>query len=103
MPPLGLITVAALFPKNWTIRLSDRAFDKLLDADILWADLVMIIGNRLGDFLGVHVLLRDQDHLCAADNAGDQSQVAAFAPHRLDDERARPEARETHDGRGTQQ
>src|SRR6266571_8375570 len=47
MPPLGLITVAALFPKNWTIRLSDRAFDKLLDADILWADLVMISGMHV--------------------------------------------------------
>ena len=34
MPPLGLITVAALCPKNWTIRLIDRAFDELLDADL---------------------------------------------------------------------
>ena len=47
MPPLGLITVAALFPKNWTIRLSDRTFDELLDADILWADLVMISGMHV--------------------------------------------------------
>src|ERR1700694_4606243 len=47
MPPLGLITVAALCPKNWTIRLTDRAFDELLDADILWADLVMITGMHV--------------------------------------------------------
>src|SRR6202521_2705978 len=47
MPPLGLITVAALCPKNWTIRLIDRAFDELLDADILWADLVMISGMHV--------------------------------------------------------
>src|SRR6266481_304710 len=47
MPPLGLITVAALCPKNWTIRISDRAFDELLDADILWADLVMISGMHV--------------------------------------------------------
>ena len=47
MPPLGLITVAALCPKNWTIRLIDRAFDELLDADLLWADLVMISGMQV--------------------------------------------------------
>jgi radical SAM superfamily enzyme YgiQ (UPF0313 family) len=42
LPPLGLITVAALCPKEWTIRLIDRAFEDLLDADLLWADLVMV-------------------------------------------------------------
>ena len=46
-PPLGLLTVAALCPKNWTIRLIDRSFEKLLDADILWADLVMVSGMRV--------------------------------------------------------
>jgi radical SAM superfamily enzyme YgiQ (UPF0313 family) len=47
MPPLGLITVAALSPKRWTIRLIDRAFDELHDEDILWADLVMISGMHV--------------------------------------------------------
>jgi radical SAM superfamily enzyme YgiQ (UPF0313 family) len=47
MPPLGLITVAALCPKNWTIRLADRAFDELFDADFLWADLIMISGMHV--------------------------------------------------------
>jgi radical SAM superfamily enzyme YgiQ (UPF0313 family) len=47
MPPLGLITVAALCPKDWTIRLIDRAFDELLEADLLWADLVMISGMQV--------------------------------------------------------
>lgn len=42
MPPLGLITVAALCPNEWAIRLIDRALEDLLDADILWADLVMV-------------------------------------------------------------
>ncbi len=46
-PPLGLITVAALCPKNWAIRLIDRSFEDLLDADILWADLVMVSGMRV--------------------------------------------------------
>jgi radical SAM superfamily enzyme YgiQ (UPF0313 family) len=46
-PPLGLVTVAALCPKSWTLRLIDRSFEELLDADILWADLVMVSGMRV--------------------------------------------------------
>ena len=42
MPPLGLITVAAFCPKQWTIRLVDLAFQELSDEDLLWADLVMV-------------------------------------------------------------
>src|SRR5438876_10049144 len=41
-PPLGLITVAALCPANWTIRLIDHAFEELRDEDLKWADLVMV-------------------------------------------------------------
>jgi radical SAM superfamily enzyme YgiQ (UPF0313 family) len=46
-PPLGLLTVGALCPKSWTLKLIDRSFEDLLDADILWADLVMISGMRV--------------------------------------------------------
>ena len=42
MPPLGLITVAALCPASWQIRLLDRAFEDLRDEDLLWADLGMV-------------------------------------------------------------
>jgi radical SAM superfamily enzyme YgiQ (UPF0313 family) len=42
VPPLGLITVAALCPKQWEIRLVDLAFDELNDEDLLWANLVMV-------------------------------------------------------------
>jgi radical SAM superfamily enzyme YgiQ (UPF0313 family) len=41
-PPLGLITVAALCPPNWTLRLLDHAFDEIRDEDYQWADLVMV-------------------------------------------------------------
>src|SRR5579859_833537 len=41
-PPLGLITVAALCPATWEIRLIDHAFEEIRDEDLLWADLVMI-------------------------------------------------------------
>jgi radical SAM superfamily enzyme YgiQ (UPF0313 family) len=43
-PPLGLLTLAPLCPKNWKLRLIDRSFEALLDRDILWADLVMVSG-----------------------------------------------------------
>jgi len=42
MPPLGLVTVAALCPPTWHIRLIDRAFEELRDEDLLWANLVMV-------------------------------------------------------------
>src|SRR5215472_14338527 len=42
MPPLGLITVAALCPESWTLRLVDQAVEELTDEDIRWADLVMV-------------------------------------------------------------
>ena len=41
-PPLGLITVAALCPATWQIRLIDHAFEEIRDADLQWADLVMV-------------------------------------------------------------
>src|SRR5215470_4050731 len=42
VPPLGLITVAALCPKQWKIRLVDLAFEELTDEALLWANLVMV-------------------------------------------------------------
>ena len=41
-PPLGLITVAALCPSTWTLKLLDHAFDEIADADLAAADLVMV-------------------------------------------------------------
>ncbi|MEJ2009099.1 MAG: B12-binding domain-containing radical SAM protein [Acidobacteriota bacterium] len=46
-PPLGLLTVAALCPKSWTVRLIDRSFEDLRDEDLQWADLVMVSGMRV--------------------------------------------------------
>ena len=42
--PLGLITVAAMLPKNWDIKLINRNTEELTDADFDWADLVMTGG-----------------------------------------------------------
>src|SRR4030088_2271385 len=51
--PLGLITVAAMLPIDWDIRLVDRNTEPLTDADLDWADLVMIGGmlNQQSDFI----------------------------------------------------
>ena len=47
MPPLGLITVAALCPPEWTLRLVDEAVEDLTDDDLRWADLVMVGGMEV--------------------------------------------------------
>jgi radical SAM superfamily enzyme YgiQ (UPF0313 family) len=51
--PLGLITVAAMLPSDWDVRLVDRNTQALSDADLDWADLVMIGGmlNQQPDFI----------------------------------------------------
>ena len=42
MPPLGLLTVAALFPETYRLRLVDLNVRSLKDSDIVWADAVFI-------------------------------------------------------------
>ena len=43
-PPLGLITLAALLPATWRVRLVNRNAEELTETDLLWADLVMTGG-----------------------------------------------------------
>ncbi len=43
-PPLGLLTVAALLPESWTVRLVNRNAEDLADSDLAWADMVMTGG-----------------------------------------------------------
>ncbi len=42
--PLGLITVAALLPTHWEVRLVDRNVEELRDEDLAWAAVVMVGG-----------------------------------------------------------
>ncbi|HUE09731.1 MAG TPA: B12-binding domain-containing radical SAM protein [Steroidobacteraceae bacterium] len=45
--PLGLITVAALLPKTWTVRLVNLNTEDLAESDLAWADMVMTGGMML--------------------------------------------------------
>lgn len=41
-PPLGLVTIAAMIPADWNIRLVDLNVESVRDEQIVWADLVLI-------------------------------------------------------------
>ncbi len=44
LPPLGMITVAAILPQTWNFRLVDRNVRSETEADWDWADLVILSG-----------------------------------------------------------
>ena len=43
-PPLGLMTVAAMLPQDWSLRLVDVNVSRLSEVDLGWADMVFISG-----------------------------------------------------------
>jgi radical SAM superfamily enzyme YgiQ (UPF0313 family) len=44
LPPLGLITVAALLPPEWEFKLVDRNIRNVTEAEWAWCDMVMLSG-----------------------------------------------------------
>jgi radical SAM superfamily enzyme YgiQ (UPF0313 family) len=54
-PPLGLLTVAAMLPDDWDIKLIDMNVDRLSDHHIKWADYVLVSGMIVHK-VGIHEL-----------------------------------------------
>jgi radical SAM superfamily enzyme YgiQ (UPF0313 family) len=59
--PLGLITVAAMLPPDWVVRLVNRNTEELSPSDLAWADMVMTGGMlpQQGDTLHVIALAHE--------------------------------------------
>ena len=57
LPPLGLITVAAMLPQRWSLRLVDLDTETLTDEHLKWADVVMLTG-MLVQKPSLHAVLR---------------------------------------------
>ncbi|MEO0771453.1 MAG: B12-binding domain-containing radical SAM protein, partial [Cyanobacteria bacterium J06649_4] len=44
LPPLGLVTVAAILPQSWEFKLVDRNIREVTEEEWDWAELVIISG-----------------------------------------------------------
>ncbi len=57
-PPLGLITIAALFPSEWEIRLIDMNIEELKEKHLKWADYIVISGMCIHKHSAKDILTR---------------------------------------------
>lgn len=56
-PPLGLLTVAAMLPADWELRLVDLNIQAMSDEDLAWADMAFVsamVVQREGTFKAIH-------------------------------------------------
>ena len=58
LPPLGLVTLAALLPRSWDLRLHDLHLDPISDEEIAWADVMLVSGMLAQQASAREVLLR---------------------------------------------
>ena len=71
MPPLGLLTVAAMLPLEWQLKLVDLNVERLKDEDLRWADYVL---------LGAMLVQKDSVREIVARCATFQKRVIAGGP-----------------------
>ena len=57
-PPLGLLTVAAMLPPEWSKRLVDVNVTKLTDEDLAWADYAFISSMVVQRTSAQHIIER---------------------------------------------
>ncbi len=62
VPPLGLITVSAMLPKNWQKKLVDLNIESLENKDLEWADYVFVSGMYVQKQSVNEILLRCKDY-----------------------------------------
>ena len=61
LPPLGLVTVAALLPEEWNKRLVDLNVTKLTQEDLQWADLAFVSAMTVQKEAARELITRCQD------------------------------------------
>ncbi len=66
LPPLGLVTLAAQLPSHWQLRLVDLNVRGLQDADLDWADVVLLSGMQIQKSSMLEVLERARTRGCRA-------------------------------------
>ena len=47
MPPQGLLLIAAYMPESWPVRFVDENIKPATDADLAWADVVLVTGMHI--------------------------------------------------------
>ncbi|PID76186.1 MAG: hypothetical protein CSB22_00450, partial [Deltaproteobacteria bacterium] len=57
-PPLGLLTVAGMLPKDWSLRLIDINIQNLSDQDLAWADYAFVSAMAVQRESAVKVIAR---------------------------------------------
>lgn len=83
LPPLGLLTVAALLPPDWEVRLCDMNVRALEDADLDWADVVFLSGMLVQRpfMLEVAARVRARGKIVVAGGPHATATPEALAPH----------------------